>query len=236
MTRRSGFTLVELLVVIAIIAVLAAIIFPVFARAREAARRTSCASNLRQLGLANSMYMDDNDGMYVAPSQPVGGAPGARIWWMMLLQPYARNLNVIECPSFHERGWCRNENGCEAGVDQTYQRYRGGYGINFGYYCDGPQTWPPTGRYPTPASAHESQIDDVTGTILLADCLCVAADPGLRGGLGNYRHDPDPTPRHNGGNNYLFCDGHVKWLKTYHRATDTYAQLVCGLWTPQGDD
>jgi len=54
--------------------------------------------------------------------------------------------------------------------------------------------------------------------------------------VGNYRHDPEPTPRHNGGNNHLFCDGHVKWLKSYHRTTDTYAYQVCGLWTPQGDD
>jgi prepilin-type processing-associated H-X9-DG protein len=223
-------------VVIGIIVVLAAIIFPVFPRAREAARKTNCASNLRQLGLANSMYTDDNDGMYVAPCQPVGGGPGSRVWWMMLLQPYARNTNVLECPSFRERGWCQNENGCEADVDQTYRRYRRGYGISFGHYCDGPQTWQPTGSYPTPAGAHESQVDDVAGTILLADCLCVAADPGLRGGLGNWRHDPEPSPRHNGGNDYLFCDGHVKWLRSYHRVSDTYAYLVCGMWTPQGDD
>jgi prepilin-type processing-associated H-X9-DG protein/prepilin-type N-terminal cleavage/methylation domain-containing protein len=234
--RRQGFTLIELLVVIAIIIVLAALIFPVFSRAREAARKANCASNLRQLGLANSMYLDDSDGMYVAPHQPVDAEPGYRVWWMMLLQPYANNLSVIECPRFRERGWCNNEFNCEAGVDPRHRRYRGGYGINFGYFCDGPQTWPPTGWYPTPAGVHECQIDDVAGTILIADCLCVAADPGLRGGPGNYRHDPESEPRHNDGNNYLFCDGHVKWLKTYHRTNDSYTYLVCGMWTPQGDD
>jgi prepilin-type processing-associated H-X9-DG protein/prepilin-type N-terminal cleavage/methylation domain-containing protein len=235
--RHRGFSLIELLVVIAIIIVLAAIIFPVFSRARGAARKTSCTSNLRQLGLADSMYMDENDGMHVARHEPPDGVPGSRIWWMTLLQPYAKNMNVLECPSYHDRGWCDNRfGGCEAGVDQRYLRYRGGYGINFGYYCDGPGTWPPTGSYPTPAGAHESQIDDAAGTILIADCLCVAADPGLRGGPGNHGHDPESEPRHNGGNNYLFCDGHVKWLKSYHRTTDTYAYLVCGMWTPQGDD
>ena len=71
---RCGFTLIEFLVVIAIIVVPAAIIFPVFSRTREAARKANCPSNLRQLGLASSMYLDDNDGMYVAPHQPVNGS------------------------------------------------------------------------------------------------------------------------------------------------------------------
>lgn len=63
MHRRNGFTLIELLIVIFIIALLAAILFPVFARARENARRTSCASNLKQIGLANAQYMQDYDGI-----------------------------------------------------------------------------------------------------------------------------------------------------------------------------
>ena len=64
MARRSGFTLIELLVVIAIIAILAAILFPVFARARESARRTSCISNLKQLALGTMMYAQDYDETY----------------------------------------------------------------------------------------------------------------------------------------------------------------------------
>ena len=66
-STRRGFTLIELLVVIAIIAILAAILFPVFARAREKARQASCASNVRQLGMAYLMYLSDNDGLYPAP-------------------------------------------------------------------------------------------------------------------------------------------------------------------------
>ncbi|MCE5238446.1 prepilin-type N-terminal cleavage/methylation domain-containing protein [bacterium] len=235
--RRRAFTLIELLVVIGIIAVLAAIIFPVFAKAREAARRANCASNLRQFGLANSMYMDDNDGFYVASSQRQGGVVGDKgLWWMILLQPYAKSMQILDCPDFHERGWCTNWNGCENGVNQTGSRYRGGYGVNAGYFCDGPDKWPPVGLYASPAGRHESEVEEPSGTILISDSDCAAADPGLRGGPGAALHDPDYNPRHNHGNNYLFCDGHVKWLKTYHRASDTYAYSVCGMWTVQGDD
>lgn len=234
--RGDGFTLIELLVVIAIIAVLAAIIFPVFARAREAARKASCASNLRQLGLANAMYLDDNDGFYVAVSQRQDGVPGNGIWWMILLQPYAKSTQILDCPDFHNRGWCTDANGCEQGVNPTWRRYRGGYGLNAGYYCDGPNGWPPAGVYAGPAGRHEAQVPEPAATILLADADCVAADPGPRGGPGNSRHDPEHSPRHSDGSNYLFCDAHVKWLRTYHRPGDTYASYVCGLWTVQGDD
>jgi prepilin-type N-terminal cleavage/methylation domain-containing protein/prepilin-type processing-associated H-X9-DG protein len=233
--RRRGFTLIEILVVLAIIAVLAAMLFPVFARAREKARQASCQSNLRQLGLAAQMYAEDCDGVNVPTNQPQAGVASNGIWWMMLLQPYTRNLQILDCPSCSDRGWC-GMGECEGYIGQVYWRYRGGYGINWGFYCDG-DAWPPTGRYTTPAGQGESLVADSADTILMSDSRCVVSAPGLYGGRGHFRFDPERADRHNDAANYLFCDGHVKWLKTYHRSSDSYAyEVVCGMWTPwEGD-
>src|ERR1700733_4651562 len=94
MRRRTGFTLIELLVVIAIIAILAAILFPVFAQAREKARAISCLSNLKQIGIANLMYAQDYDETFTF------GCPND--WWLETwfynTQPYIKNINVLRCP------------------------------------------------------------------------------------------------------------------------------------------
>lgn len=95
MDRRRGFTLIELLVVIAIIAILAAILFPVFARARENARKASCQSNLKQYALSHMMYMQDYDetllySWYEAPYSK---------YWYQVLDPYMKNTGVQYCPS-----------------------------------------------------------------------------------------------------------------------------------------
>src|SRR5947207_11090213 len=93
--RRNGFTLIELLVVIAIIAILAAILFPVFSQAREGGRRTQCLSNVRQIGTAILMYAQDYDETIVPWLQPTGlprdSARSDRNVWVFLLQPYIKN-------------------------------------------------------------------------------------------------------------------------------------------------
>src|SRR3982750_1767073 len=96
-TRQRAFTLIELLVVIAIIALLAAILFPVFARARENARRTSCSSNLKQIFLSHSLYRDDYDSIF-APCAYLN-ASGDRVEWPELFLPYTRNQQIFLCPS-----------------------------------------------------------------------------------------------------------------------------------------
>lgn len=109
-TRKRGFTLIELLVVIAIIAILAAILFPVFARAREKARQTACLSNMKQLGLGFMMYSQDYDETF--PGIRFGDGPGQSwpwaVWqgsidWMGVfthaVQPYIKNRGIFQCPS-----------------------------------------------------------------------------------------------------------------------------------------
>lgn len=108
--NRRAFTLIELLVVVVIIALLAAMLFPVLTQARQKARQTTCASNLRQIGSAARMYMDDHDEI-VFPERVLLGTGGAANWSMHmdssgncslsggLLQPYLRNTNVLDCPS-----------------------------------------------------------------------------------------------------------------------------------------
>jgi len=105
---RRGFTLIELLVVIAIIAILAAILFPVFAQAKSAAKKSACLSNQRQLGIALTQYISDHDDQLfffghdldpsrVQPTVPFGATRENR-WWNQI-QPYVKNLDILKCPS-----------------------------------------------------------------------------------------------------------------------------------------
>src|SRR5436190_15533824 len=95
--RRNGFTLIELLVVIAIIAILAAILFPVFAQARDKARQATCLSNLKQLGNAQMMYTQDYDETY---PKAYHALPDGSDWaWYLEIQPYAKNTSIFRCPS-----------------------------------------------------------------------------------------------------------------------------------------
>ncbi len=94
---RRAFTLIEILVVLAIIGILAAILFPVFRSARESARGASCASNLKQLGLAFQMYSNDAGGRMPPDRVDTLGKPGKNLW-LNLLQPYVKNSAVFSCP------------------------------------------------------------------------------------------------------------------------------------------
>src|SRR5580765_2519568 len=98
-SKRSAFTLIELLVVIAIIAILAAILFPVFGRARENARRSSCQSNLKQIGLGVAQYTQDYDEIMLINSYGYVNATNSPGDWMDTIQPYVKSYQILRCPS-----------------------------------------------------------------------------------------------------------------------------------------
>jgi len=145
---RRAFTLIELLVVIAIIAILAAILFPVFGRARENARRTSCLSNLKQIGLGSIQYVQDYDEQLYphrfnsttnplaaqASAAGVSGVASDKIFWPTLLQPYVKSYQVFQCPS-NPNGWVQwntDGNNCSGIASSTSSGSSGCYGIGYG--------------------------------------------------------------------------------------------------------
>jgi prepilin-type N-terminal cleavage/methylation domain-containing protein/prepilin-type processing-associated H-X9-DG protein len=205
MDRRRGFTLIELLVVIAIIAILAAILFPVFAKAREKARQSSCLSNLKQIGLAYMQYAQDYDERL--PTDWItlpGGTPWTdRYTWRAAISPYMKSTQIFSCPSDSVTysgalaGQCQNGEG----------NIPGSYGDNTVHYNPAaPQ--PPGTTY------------CALGQIALPAQLILAGDSSSGGHqisyqldtLGFVRGDAGGM-RHNEGANYCFADGHAKWLK-----------------------
>ncbi len=118
---RRGFTLIELLVVIAIIAILAAILFPVFQKVRENARRASCQSNLKQLGLAETQYTQDADELYSGAFREFSSTDGRRVHYPEMLYPFVKSTGVFQCPDItlrytnNDAGDCQvNPIGCGA--------------------------------------------------------------------------------------------------------------------------
>ncbi len=189
---RRGFTLIELLVVIAIIAILAAILFPVFARAREKARQSSCNSNVKQMMLALHMYAQDYDGV-MCPFCVVSGVAESK-WWH-LIDPYTKNHSIFLCPSMIQKPdpatwWTSGAK--DAGYAMSYT-WTFPYGNENGPY--------PLDAAPDPASL--IYIIDGTGM------TCWGYDPTNTHGNNSYFNKV--KMRHNGGANAGWVDGHAKW-------------------------
>lgn len=193
--RGSGFTLIELLVVIAIIAILAAILFPVFAKAREKARQTACLSNMKQIGLAMMMYIDDYDERFckVSPGPPP-------YTWFAPLYPYTKNSQILFCPSLRGKS--------SSGNPQT------DYLLN-GCFAQGA----PLAVFDYPTS--QIMVAERIEAKPFRGYKPWPNDGVSWDNLGTYVHGSSPMPhlnkcakdRHNGGSNYAFADGHAKWLK-----------------------
>jgi len=215
------------LVVIAIISILAAILFPVFARARENARRTSCLSNVKQLGLALMQYAQDYDErlpnvqIEVPSSMPVSDYPGGRwgnyYWyWPQILYPYHKSMQVFRCPS-----------GAEVSAEKPTS---GHYGANEEVLPDRGNATLPLAAFAAPATTYV-MMDSGTYRIYVSDAKDPRGYYSYTPGIGNVMNKgcsdtrngyaiPDVScqdflsGRHFGGVNVGFADGHAKWLKT----------------------
>jgi prepilin-type N-terminal cleavage/methylation domain-containing protein/prepilin-type processing-associated H-X9-DG protein len=202
MTRRyPGFTLIELLVVIAIIAILAAILFPVFARAREKARQTACLSNVKQLSLAVMMYTQDYDEMLIPSRQWSGGTPPpTALIWPAYLAPYVKNTQIFICPSAGATSQYGETWAARGPLSLGLNRDIEDRATNFAYAL---------GTFQEPST-----------TILLADSTPAPTGTGAGGGRGfQVQADRQPNTqsgvgnRHNEGANVGLMDGHAKWYK-----------------------
>ncbi len=220
--ERRAFTLIELLVVIAIIAILAAILFPVFARARENARRTSCMSNLKQINLGWKQYIQDYDEQMPAYARgSVASNPGGVF---ESLQPYLKSVQIFQCPSESHGPADPGVSGYTNYALNLWVGYGGSYGsagslaavdsptlvVNFmDYNYSTGRTWF-TGEY-----GHNC---------VSAGQLCTPGLATLSSGFGL---------RHLDGINYAFVDGHVKWYKSQEAAGVVRSTSVYNAVTPR---
>jgi prepilin-type N-terminal cleavage/methylation domain-containing protein/prepilin-type processing-associated H-X9-DG protein len=223
--KNVGFTLIELLVVIAIIAILAAILFPVFAQVREKARSISCASNLRQLGLATLQYVQDYDETYFQSPYPgdLNNDPTQPCLYMPeYLMPYVKAPAVFTCPDFKGDPFAldytyRGSDFAEPSAlkplyVQSLTDYHLGYGINELQLSNVVQNSPLT-LSKVVAPSEIGMYDD--SSILWNTFIGYQLNIGQ--GLHTYWLSSDQitwfygTPRHQNGENFCYCDGHVKW-------------------------
>ncbi len=259
----KAFTLIELLVVIAIIAILAAILFPVFQNVRENARRTTCTSNAKQLGLSIIQYTQDSDETMVQVSSGNWFGPG-RGSWGAAIEPYLSNAysgtsSIFHCPD-NEADYYKQWTGSPTNATADWATKFLDYGMNIDYLqpdprCDPNQTIPTSANQPFGKPVGLGQIEAPAQTVLLAetkpevilsngafypsdqvDAPAAAGTTVQACYLDGWGQDdafelPDTgvqntgtntfDPRHNGGGNVVFCDGHVKWMRPSALAAGT---------------
>lgn len=210
--KSKAFTLIELLVVIAIIAILAAILFPVFAQAREKARAVSCLSNEKQIMMGELMYAQDYDQVH---SWTWGWYP-TWVPWHQQIDPYIKNKQIWRCP---DDAWNRGQdatNSSQPAIPVTYSQ-------NF--------MWPLTGSSPwgwgsnsesyqmSPASAPDSSITNPATTIFVAERpnwyhqWGVGWATEVFWNYGEFNMQGGGATIHSQGSNYAMCDGHAKWMR-----------------------
>jgi len=181
-TRRQAFTLIELLVVIAIIAILAAILFPVFAKARERGRAASCLSNLKQMGIAERMYIDDNDGDLVP--WRISENNGYAVSFTKLLSAYSKDVTIFTCPSDHVRRDKLTD-------PRVYYPYTTTYGCNY-YICRG------VGSAFTGYNNHprkETIVKEPAATVWCADSAAIKDDKSATLDVSQWKEDLSIAPK-----------------------------------------
>jgi prepilin-type N-terminal cleavage/methylation domain-containing protein len=218
---RRAFTLIELLVVIAIIAILAAILFPVFSQAKEAAKKTACLSNLKQIGLGFTMYLTDSDdllpdrrdlktslGYKPWSSWPTSDPRGG--WALQILQPYLKSRDLFTCPSL--------KGGVLAEAVQVKQTLPEGISRYWLWRFDRPDDPVPLdnfwGKSPdqcvsdlqasgNPQAGNPEGVADVE----------LAVDPYFPATIPSVETQLKGKTAHTGGRNRLFLDLHAKWMR-----------------------
>jgi len=252
----KGFTLIELLVVIAIIAILAAILFPVFAKVREKARQTSCTSNMKQIGLGILQYVQDNDEAF-----PSGQQDNDNSGWPSLVQPYIKSLAVFRCPDETNTNlpatkpdWLRED---WAGVPISYasngwinnSELRGVIGMAQSWVASSPST---LARVNRPADsimvAEKFNGDFIKGGSTYGNLSsysrgCMFTGYGWWGGPDQIPDGRNPANAaypggpsgavsvpHTGRSNFLFVDGHVKTLLAVSTNPNPATQPADNMW------
>jgi prepilin-type N-terminal cleavage/methylation domain-containing protein/prepilin-type processing-associated H-X9-DG protein len=238
---RKGFTLIELLVVIAIIAILAAILFPVFAQAREKARQATCQSNEKQIGLAVMQYTQDNDekfpgGLPMAATAPPQidnstGVNGVGMGWAGACGPYMKSQSLIKCPddstggqyadSYAMNEWLPTETlAVLSGPASTVLCYEiSGATSNptvVNENAIGQSSWGVSAigdGWPDPGPGGSYLVNDLADQINCGSLPCKNLNPSGNAAVGGTyaRHDPQASVD-DGRSEYLFADGHVKYV------------------------
>ena len=231
MHARRGFTLIELLVVIAIISILAGLALPVFSQAREAARKTSCLSNQRQIAMGIMLYAQDNDEAIVPwlKARSYSGQPRKDRLWTGTLQPYVKNgggfptSGIFSCPSFSvdRLRAAANAPGCDSldpALDNPPFEYYSHYGIATPQLARGG-----TGTAQDPfffnagSGTNSGKFVDVRLPAILRPSETAIVSDGVTMSFAGSpmvsAYGCVGAQSHQGGGNYIFLDGHAKWLK-----------------------
>jgi len=236
---RKGFTLIELLVVIAIIAILAAILFPVFAKAREKARQSSCLANVKQLSLGMLMYSADYDQTFPMIFSTINGGElssgGTVRLWATVVFPYLSNKNIFQCPSYSASASDATFLGGSTISSNNATANTPGFWPAIGYPVDYSGTTLTNGSridynmnmwigesstFKSPSintdgysGVNETAIVDPANKFLMWDSsLGCFGNNGWSGSAGSMSHNYTIALRHSNGANFGFCDGHAHWL------------------------